>query len=35
LVSADKGKKISVKVKGAKAGYKAVTKTSKATSKVK
>lgn len=35
LVAADKGKTISVKVTGSKTGFKAVTKTSKATAKVK
>ena len=35
VTSSDKGKKISVKVKGSKAGYKPVSTTSKATSKVK
>lgn len=35
LVKADKGKKITVKVTGKKSGYTTVTKTSKATSKVK
>jgi hypothetical protein len=35
LTRADKGRKVTVKAKGAKPGYTTVTKTSKATAKVR